>query len=1076
MVKTLTRITQVSLFVLLVGAAAFGQGTTGSILGTVFDQSQAVLPGVTITAVDRDTGLKREALTDEQGRFVMAQMKIGRYLVEADLSGFRKASREITLTLEGDSVVNFTLAVGAAQTEVMVTSEAPLVETASSSIKGLVDQQQIRDLPLNGRSFADLAALQTGVAVNYNQQSTSGNEGVKMSVAGARSTNTGYQLDGTEIRNQMGTTPGSLAGVLLGVDTVQEFSVITGVANAEYGGFSGGVINAVTRSGTNAFHGSIFEFLRNSALDARNFFDRDPANPTRRSTPPPFKRNQYGFTAGGPIMKDKLFFFGSFEGLNDRLATTLTASVPTAAARQGIFVSGQSVTPSPVTKPVLDLYPLPNGRITGDLGDYVYTNSRVIDEYYYVGKIDWQLDEKNSIAGRYTIDKATRSTGLSINQVTEESQTRNQYLMLEWKRIFSSQLINEARVSLNRPHDDQNPIFTSTFPAVMLYNPLALTFTGKPRYGEVTVGGGATGLGYSQRSGRIATLNRFQYIDNLSFTSGGHSLKLGFNIHRIQYNFVSPSFVAGSYAFATLPALVSGGLAQTFLGAITGMTPRGIRQVQMGFYVQDDWRMRSNLTLNLGLRYEPWTLPNEVAGRVSAFRQRTDTFMTVGNPMFTTNPSYQSFAPRVGFAWDPFGNGKTSVRAGYGLFYDQVGPVHYFNNGTLNAPFSIRVQLNNPPFPNFRSLLSNDPAQIVSSPQVISDNVKQGGVHQYQLSLQRELLRDFVLQLAYSGSHGYNLGHIIDANSALPQRDANGVYPFWPVCTTNPANACRRNSAFSQARDVAWDSAAFYNALGVTARKRFNQGYGFQLSYTFGKSIDDSSSVSVFDNGGTMNGATLFPEDVKFDRGLSWFDVRHRMVINGSLDLPFGRGRMFGSDWNGPAQQIVGGWTLNAILTAATGNRGTLNLPFNQSRSGQTTDVPDRPNVIPNGNTSPVLSDGRDPEKYFDVNQFVVGPLGYLGNVGRSTLEMPGVLFMDLSISKNWNFTEQRFLQFRAEMFNVANRTNFGGLGSSNANAIQPFSAFNVTTGVATRNINAARITRTSTTDRQIQFGLKLYF
>ncbi|MBI2822619.1 MAG: TonB-dependent receptor [Acidobacteria bacterium] len=1064
--KYTRRIVEVVCLCMFSWATAGAQGTTASILGTIYDQSQAVLPGVTVVATDRDTGQRREAITDERGRFSMAQMKIGRYRVEAELPGFQTAGRDVTLTLEGDAVVNFTLLVGAAETEVMVTSEAPLVETASSSVKGLVDQQQIRDLPLNGRSFADLAAIQTGVLVNYNQNSTSGNEGTKLNIAGTRSTQTSFQLDGTEIRNQMGTTPGSLAGVLLGVDTVQEFSVITGVANAEYGAFTGGVVSAVTRSGTNSLHGTVFEFLRNSALDARNFFDRNPSNPGVRSDPPPFKRNQYGFTLGGPIRKDSLFFFGSFEGLNDRLTTTQTGFVPSLNARQGIFSTG-NVTPSPITKPLIDSYPLPNGRLlgVGDVAEYIFVNPRVVDEQYYVAKIDWQVSPSDSIAGRYTFDDATRDILGNLGLMLEKSKTRAQFLMLEWKKIISARLINEARVSLNRPSDFQDPLFFKPFPAVMLFNPLSTTFEGKPRYGEIG-GGGVTTLGYSMRSGRRGVLNRFQYIENLSYTTGAHSFKAGLNIHRIQYNYVQPAFVAGQYTFRTVRDFVAANTPQTFLGTITGVIPRGVRQILMGFYVQDDWRIRPNLTFNMGLRYEPFTRPNEVAGRISALRRPSDTVMTVGNPMFTVNPSLQNFAPRVGFAWDPFGNGKTSVRAGYGLFFELVQPVHYFNTSTFNAPFAIRILRDNPPFPNPRQDLPDDPRLIQSSPQVISDEIRQGGLHQYQFSIQRELLPDIVVQVAYTGSHGYNLGHIVDRNTAIPQRDAAGVYPFWPAGST------RRNPAFSQLRDLAWDASSFYNALGLTVRKRFSQGYSFQLSYNYGKSIDDHSSTSVFDTGGSPNGSSLFPDDVTFDRGLSGFDVRNRLVLSGSWNLPFGSGRAMGGSWSGPVEQILGGWTLNGILTAAGGNRGNLLMPVNRSRSGQTTDIADRPNLIPGGNNNPILSGGRDPNAYFDVFQFEPGPLGYFGNLARNTIENPGVLTADFSIGKSFNFREDRYLQFRAEMFNIANRANFGGIGAAFSGAVSPFLG-----GAALpRNPTAARITRTITTSRQIQFGLKLYF
>ncbi|MBI2822211.1 MAG: TonB-dependent receptor, partial [Acidobacteria bacterium] len=520
----------------------------------------------------------------------------------------------------------------------------------------------------------------------------------------------------------------------------------------------------------------------------------------------------------------------------------------------------------------------------------------------------------------------------------------------------------------------------------------------------------------------------------------------------------APIFAPGFYQFRTIRDLVAGAPPLLFLGTISPNIPHGMRQWISGFYVQDDWRLRPNLTVNMGLRWEPYSRPYEVKGRLSGFRRPSDRFITVGNPLFTVNPSLQNFAPRMGFAWDPLGDGKMSIRGGYGLFYELIQPVHYCCNvGGVNPPFAVRLlRVPNPPFPDPKAGLDLD--RVIPTPWVISDEILQGGIHQYQLSIQRELVADLVLQVAYSGSHGYNLGHMTDRNTAIPQRDAQGRFPFWP------ADAVRRNPAFTQMRDFAWDGTSWYNSLGITAKKRFSQGYSFQVSYTYGRSIDTTSSTGVFDDGGTPNGAVMFPDDISIDKGLSAFDVRNRLVINGTWDLPFGSGRAVGAGWSGPVQQILGGWTINGILTASDGGHANLLLPFNWSRNQQTTDVSDRPNLVSGGNNNPVLSDGREPERYFDPFQFELGPTGYLGTLGRNTLENPGVLALDLSLVKRFNFNEQRSLQFRAEMFNIANRANFGT--PTTATFISP----------TLRNPTAGRITRTITTSRQIQFALKFYF
>lgn len=1051
-----------------------GQGTSGSILGTIYDESKAVLPGVAVTAIDKENGQKRSAVTDDQGRYTMPQLKLGKYTVQAELPGFKTAAKDVTLTLEGDSVVNLTLGVGsAAATEITVTSEAPMVETTSATVRNLVDTQQIRDLPLNGRSFTDLATIQTGVVLDYNGARTQiGNEGVKISIAGARRTSTLFQLDGTDLRNQVGSTPGSLAGVLLGVDTVREFSVITNVADAEYGNFTGGVVSAVTKSGTNVFHGTVFEFLRNSSLDARNFFDRDPRNPLTRSAPPPFKRNQFGFTAGGPIVKDKLFFFTSFEGLHDRLSTTSTAQVPSLDARRGIIpndtVCRTGCVVSPITAPILNAWPVPNSTIRPDgTADYVYTTRTVTDENYVVGKVDWQASDKDAFAVRYTIDHAIRSAPFNIDVVFDDSRTQSQYILLEWKRILSTKLINEAKVSLNRPFSGDNPDEHVPLPAVMQFNPLSFNFTGQVWHGTV-VTSGVTSLGFNSVFGKQNAMNRFQYIDNLSYTTGAHSMKMGLNISRIHLNYNAPIFMPGQYTFNSIRDLITAsttvgnttlpGTAFQFTGTLTGSTPRGMRETTYGFYFQDDWRVRSNLTANLGIRYEPYTPPDEVAGRLGNFRKPTDTAITVGNPLFAHNPSLKNFGPRVGVAWDPTGSGKTSFRVGYGLFFELVQPLHYFASPFSNPPYAIRVTQSNAPFPDITRAFPPG-TSILISPWGFSDLINQQGTHQYQFSIQRQLSNDFVIQAVYMGSNSYNLGHMTDRNTALPQKDAAGFYPFFPALVP------RRNPAFGQMRDFAWDGSASYNALGLTLKKRFTQGYSAQVSYTYGKNLDNTSAAGVGESDSQPNGLNTFTDDINLDRGHSIFDTRNRLSLTASWDLPFGAHRAFGNGWHGPVQQFLGGWTVNGILTAADGGWTSLRIPFNQSRSGQTADVPDRPSLVSGGNNNPVLSDGRDPEKYYDVNQFVLGPAGYFGTLGRNTLNVPGVLTMDLSVQKNFNFTEERYVQFRAEMFNLGNRANFASPGNS---------IFLNASGA--RNLAAGRSLATNTTARQIQFALKIYF
>ncbi|MBI2823037.1 MAG: carboxypeptidase regulatory-like domain-containing protein [Acidobacteria bacterium] len=1030
-------------------AAVLGQGTTVGILGTVYDESRAVIPGVTVTATNQGTGQQRIAVSDDQGRYHMAEMTVGKYHLQAELPGFQTSTREVTVTLEGDSVNNFTLRVGEVTTEVLVTAESPMVDTTSSTLRTLVDERQIQDLPLNGRSFTDLVTLQSGVTKDYlANRSNIGMEGGQLMIAGTRSRQSLFQLDGTDLRNHRGTTPGSLAGVQLGVDTVQEFSVITAVANAEYGGFAGGVVNAVTKSGTNELHGSLFEFHRNAALDARNFFDRDPKRPLERSDVPPFKRNQYGVTLGGPIKKNRAFYFASYEGLNERLTTTQIGSVPSLDARKGVIPNRGTFPVHPLIQPLLDAWPLPNSTVRPDgTADYLYAWNQVIDQQFIVGKVDWQLGENDTISGRYTLDNATRDRPFSLDVIFDDSISRTNLFLVEWKRIFSANMVNQAQVSLNRFRLDQNYAERKPLPPIMHFNPLAVLPSGEPWRGLITVPT-LSSLGANSQFSANNILNRFQYRDSLTYTTGAHSLKTGFNIMRIQLNNWTAQRLSGEYRWFTLEEFIRGSAPRDYQGTLSGLTPIGRRQYRMGFYLQDDWRAGRNLTLNFGVRYEPWTIPYEVAGRVSNCSDPSCSALTTTEKrLFTKNPSFKNFAPRVGVAWDPFGDGKTAIRAGYGLFYEPFTEAHYWGSPTRNFPITTEVLILRPPFPR-PFVTPPDLSRVITNPWLFSDLIEQGGVHQYQFSVQRELYSSLVLKVEYTGSRGYNLAYLVDRNTAIPQRDANGVFPFYP------ANSVRRNPNFTRMRDTAWDASSWYNALGITLQKRFSRQFGLQASYTFSKSIDTNSSSGVSESRSQPNGLATFPEDVGFDKALSDFDARNRFTLNGSWNLPFL-----------PGNAIWGGWKLSGVMTMVNGPRGTARINFNYARSRQDQDPPDRPTLIPGGNNNPVLNDGREPEKYFDDRQFILGDAGYFGNVGRNTIEYPGVFLIDLGIHKDFHFTEEKYLQFRGEMFNIANRANFMGPAATI-----------ILNAAGARPLTVGRITQTSTTSRQIQLGLKFFF
>ncbi len=1037
-------------FLFIVSTAVWAQTTTATISGTVKDETGGVIPGVSVTVISQEMGTTRTAVTDDIGYFQMPRLAVGLYNLRAELSGFQTSIvKGISLQIGREVVINPILRVGEISQMVTVTGETALVDTTSSTVAALVDDKLIRDLPLNGRSFTQLALLQEGIVTARNAGGSQlGNEGQKISINGTRISQTSFLLDGTEIRNHNNTTAGSVAGVLLGVDTVREFSVITSVASAEFGRFTGGVVNAVTRSGTNELHGSVFEFHRNSALDARNFFDPG-------ESPSPFKRNQFGFTIGGPIRQNKTFFFGSYEALRDRLSTSSHGLVPDADAHRGILPEhlGGNVGVDPGVQPYLDTFPLPNGPNLGNgSGSYFFTNPQPINEHYFMTKIDHSFSDSDSLFARYTFDQARKTRVESMELWTFWSRNLSQYFTLEEKHIFSPTLLNVARVSFNRNAgaDGHDPNQIPDLPESMKFIPLPGRGFGYIRTPGLDTWGPTAWFGSN------VILNRFEYADTLVFTKGQHSVKFGANIARLQYNFLQTSRSRGIYQFQNLANFLQGRV-QSFESIYGDYITQGMRESLVAFFIQDDYRMTSNLTWNLGLRYEFITNPKEVAGRFGNLDNPMDTQIRVGNPMFPKNPSLKNYAPRLGFAWSPFGNGKTSLRGGAGIFHDLIQPVNYYAWPQANVPFYPRATLRAPSFPDaFTSL--PDPSSLIPGLWVTLQP-EQSTITQYNLTLQQEILPETVLSVGYSGSHGTHLSHFADANTARPEY-VNGR-PFFPP------DAERRNPNFSQIRAFHWDANSFYNAFKVGLRRRFSDGLQLQSSYTYGRSIDDSSNQTSYDGVGGIH--SLFADDHKSSRGLSWFDVRHNWVVNGTYELPFGPGKPLGGNLNGFAGKLIGGWQLGGIMTLSTGNPINLLISFERSNNQATVDIVERPSLKPGANNNPVLSGGRDPNKYYDPSVFTVAEAGFFGDLARNTLIGPGVQTVDFSLTKNTSVGETATVQFRAELFNVLNRANFAGLTGRGANTV-----FRSPAGVPSATVG--RIRSTSTTGRQIQFALKILF
>ncbi len=1014
---------------LLVSTLGWAQSTGGSIQGAVKDESAGVLPGAAVTVKNAETGVSRTIVTDSRGAYVAHNLTPGRYDVTAELAGFKTMTRRgIGLSVGDEVVIDLTLSVGAINENVVVTSDAPLVETTSSGISGVVDSQQIREMPLNGRDFIQLSTLQMGVTTATTGDSNqSRGFGVKLSIGGARPSQNRFLLDGSDINDTAGATPGSAAGVMLGVDTLREFRVLTNAYSAEYGKAAGGVVLAVTKSGTNEFHGTAFEFLRDSRLDAPNFFDE--------GDPPPFRRNQFGFSLGGPIVRQKTFFFGSFEALRERLGLTTISRVPDAATRASAAVT-------PVIRPYLALYPLPNGRVLGGgIAEFVTSVNNVTNEDFATVRVDQNFGADNVFV-RYSFDKARRVQPNPL-QIFENHQTsRYHYVTGEHTHLFSSRLLNTARIAVNRNRSadtnrtlrdvDKSLFFVPSFPQL---GGISVT-------GMTLLSGGGDSF-----SPRVFQNTNVDVMNSLTYDRGAHSLKVGVGATRYFNDNNAPYRPGGLYAFTSLANFLAG-RSSRLESTVPGVsdTERHWSQWLFGTFVQDDWKATSNITVNLGLRYEFITVPKERDGKSANLINVPMDMQTTVGPLFE-NPSLKNFAPRLGVVWAP--GQSTAVRAGFGMFYDQLLSNFVILPGSRVPPFWVQANPSNPTFPDFfqRVSLKDIDPRIDTLPYDPDQPYRM----QYNVSVQREVWGRFAVTAGYVGSRGVNMTRAVaNANPNLPDGTLDGRLFF-------PATAKKANPVWASIRYRPTDGSSFYNSLLVGIANRGENGLQFQANYSLGKSIDDSSSVyneQEFLN--TIPVSNIF--DPLVDRGLSDYDVRQNLTANFVWELPFQK-----SGGDGARRALAAGWQVAGIVRLSAGSPFTAVLGYDRARVGAPrTGGGQRPDLA-SGGINPVVG---GPDQYFDPSGFTLPPAGTFGNLGRNTLIGPGIVNFDLSFVKNTLFGGQRNIQLRADVFNIFNRANFS-MPDEAARTV--FSASGPVAG-------AGRLTSTVTTARQIQFGLKFIF
>lgn len=1030
-------------FVLCSTPPVWCQTTSGTILGSVKDNSGAVVPGVTITIKNVDTGFTRTLVTDDTGGYRAPNLPLGPYEVSAELSGFKSISKSgIHLTVGREAVVDFDLQIGEVSERVTVTGEAQLVSTTSATMQELVDQKKIRDLPLNGRDYLQLTTLQPGVLIMRQQRTDIAPQtgtGLNISISGGRPTQNNFRVDGVSVNDHANSSPGATTGSNLGVEALREFSVMTNLYSAEFGRSAGGVINAVTRSGTNQLHGSVFYFHRNDDMDARNFFTPGKL--------PEFRRHQFGVAAGGPVIKDRTFFFANYEGLREQLGQTSISTVLTADARQGNLTAGK-VNVDPAIKPYLDLYPLPNGLIFGNSGQFISAPNRLTHENFLVTRGDHRFSEKASISGSYTYDRALVQQPEPLLIDANTSPSRRHYVTTEFTYVFTPRLINSARFGFNRSN-----LFSGLYtPIVGKVADAALGFLPGHGSGVIFVIGLTAFPGVTGPTDQESyDFNSYQGYDNASYVFGRHTLKFGANVEVIQDHINSAQANNGEFNFGTIQDFLVN-KPDVFTAQLPSSdTVRNFRQRVWGVYMQDDLRVVPTLTLNLGLRWEMATDPTERDGKTAAILHLLDAKTTVGR--FFETPK-KNFAPRVGFAWDPFGTGKTSIRGGFGIFYDLPLVNLLTIPGLRIPPFFRRVSasgLAQGDFPRnaFTALVTRGTGK--PDADSLEFNASPAYRMQYNLNIQREVFRNTVLTVGYVGGRGVHMTRLgEDENLATPTIRSDGRIFF-------PAGQSKPNVNFGRIRFWHWDANSFYNSFQLGGIRRWTQGLQLQGSYTFAKSVDDFSAT--FSSSHYRNSvANPYPNFRNIGRGLSDYDVRQSVVINGTWDIP---GKV-----EGPLGAIVNGWQLGGIFTGNTG------LPFSVTMGGD----PARTLTLRRGTRSGQRPDQgttsnpvtQNPNQWFDPRAFVFPERGVLGNVGRNTMIGPGVKNLDFTLVKDNpipRVSEEFRIQFRVELFNAPNHTNF--------DLPELTDAFDAGGKVIE---NAGRLTRTVTTARQIQLGLKIIF
>lgn len=1084
------RLEKLLLGVMLCGLLVMPMRVTAQVVGatvsgTVTDPSGKVVANATVTLTNTAQGNARTTMTNSDGLYVAPNLVPGPYRIEASAPGFTRQIREgVTLTIGDRPVINMELSVSAVETTVQVQALPNVLESASAALSGVVDGKTTRELPLNGRDYTQLAALQPGVGLirsqpDANSTSSRGNRGfgTQFTIAGGRPQQNSYRLDGIITNDYANAGPGSTAGISIGVDALQEFSIVTSNYSASYGFTSGGVINALTRAGTNRVHGSAYEFVRNDKFDALSYFSVP-------GTAYPFRQNQFGATLGGPLVHDHSFLFGNYEGFRKVLTQPSVSAVPSQAARAGT-INGVTYPVDPQAARYLTFYPLPNtgtpSTVTG-AGSFSFGAKEFSPENFFTVRFDQTLSQKDSIYATYLYDQGSTSLPDPLNTTVGYNSERRQTASLVYNHIFSNRFYNSSRVGANRefvqtlitlPGANPASADTSYGAAPGLYAP-SFQISGFATFNGGLNSSGASNYGFTTP----------QFYDDAFLEEGHHSLKFGFAFERIMNNQLTEVTPDGLFKFNSLAQYLQNQPASLQV-QVTPSIPRDIRQSVIGGYAEDDWRLATNLTLTMGARYEIATVPTETANRLSNLRILTAGAPAVGAPLFQ-NPTLKNFEPRVGFSYSPtFSSGKMNISGGYGIF--DVLPLTYQFNlmVTQNAPFMINLSSTSLPkgsFPTTAYTLVSTTGTGKPRETYIQYNPPRNYVQQYNLTLQQNLMWNLNLKTAWVGSHGVHQAfRTTDANIPQPTIAPNGqmIFPCAAFVAGLTNLSCKTpaspiNPNFGQIDGQSWNSGSSYNGLLVGLKQTIGKQFEWSGAFTWQKSLDGNSSVIAggpFQN--SISGQFLFHPL----RGVSDFDVPKSLVISGVWTSPnvVREGSALGT--------VANGWELSGIFTVANGQPFTPVFAGDINGDGNTVpfDVPDRiytgacaGNPVNVHNFYNYIK-----QSCFAVPQNNTGISGTaFGNSSRNSVFGPGYVDTDFSMMKNFAIRplgEATHLQVRAEFFNIANRPNVNAPYTNNKFAI-PSTITYVNGYIPAAPSGSTGQATTNSPPRQIQLGAKFIF